>query len=150
MKNEILSEIKEYFKDNPDIFNECLEEADGWDGLLGDDRYYNMEKIDDLFSDNSITDILNRAYFGYDEETYTTDGSGQRDYGQFNPNRNYFRFNGYGNLVSADYPDYSDQLDDYTIQRLCEDRQHIDSIDRYDELSELFDALEENGIKEEF
>ena len=38
--------------------------------------------------------VLNRFYFGSDEEREGTSA---------NPNRNYFTFNGYGNIISFDY-----------------------------------------------
>ena len=63
--------------------------------------------------------------------------------GEFNPNRDYFRYNGYGNLVSADYKDYSGQLDRYAVESMSENRDYIDSIDQSDELAALFDELEE-------
>ena len=72
-----------------------------------------------------------------------TDSSGNKEYGMFNPNRNYFYFNGYGNLVSSDYKDYSDKLDEYAIEEMSENRNYIDSIENDNILSGLFDELEE-------
>ena len=72
-----------------------------------------------------------------------TDSSGNKEYGAFNPNRNYFYFNGYGNLVSSDYKDYSDKLDGYAIEEMSEDRNYISSIENDDILAGLFDELEE-------
>ena len=88
------------------------------------------------------SEILRRAYYGYDAETYTTDGSGNRMYGQFNPNRDYFTYNGYGNLVSTDYKYYTGYLDKYAIEAMSENRRYIDSIEQSDELAALFDELE--------
>lgn len=78
-----------------------------------------------------------------EEETYTTDRDGNKTYGAFNPNRDYFRYNGYGNLVSADYKDYSGQLDKYAVESMSKNRRYIDSIEQSDELAALFDELEE-------
>lgn len=139
---EITADIIAFFKDNEDIFNEALEELDSYNGYLGDNRYYTMDELDELYTGTEPSEILRRAYYGYDEETYTTDESGNREYGQFNPNRDYFTYNGYGNLVSADYKDYTGYLDKYAIEAMGENRRYIDSIEQSDELAALFDELE--------
>lgn len=142
MKQAIINEIIAYFKENEDAFNECIEQLDGYSGYLGDDRYYSMDDLDELMSGKTTTELLNMAFFGYDADTYHTDTHGGRKYGAFNPNRDYFTFNGYGNLISTDYPDYSDKLDGYAVQEMSDSRHWIDAIDDSDELTELFDKLE--------
>jgi hypothetical protein len=142
MENTI-KKIIAYFEENEDTFNECIEELDAYNGYLGDDRYYSMDELDDLMELKSATELLNMAFFGHDEDTHHTDAYGNIEYGAFNPNRNYFTFNGYGNLISTDYPDYSANLDSYCIIDMCENRYYIDTIDEYPELSALFDDLEE-------
>lgn len=139
---EITADIIEYFENNEDIFNDCMEELDSYNGYLGDDRYYSMDELDELYNGIEPSELLRRAFFGYDEETYTTDSSGNKTYGAFNPNRDYFRYNGYGNLVSADYKDYSGMLEPFAIEVMRENRDYIDSIDDNEELSALFDELE--------
>lgn len=140
---EITADIIDFFEANEDIFAEAIEELDSYNGYLGDDRYYTMDELDEFYTDTAPSEILFRAYYGHDEETYTTDSSGNKTYGEFNPNREYFRYNGYGNLVSADYKDYSGQLDRYAVESMSENRDYIDSIDQSDELAALFDELEE-------
>lgn len=140
---EVTADIIEFFENNEDIYNEAIEELDRYNGYLGDDRYFSMDELDELYSGTEPSEILRRAFFGYDEETYTTDRDGNKTYGAFNPNRDYFRYNGYGNLVSADYKDYSGQLDKYAVESMSENRRYIDSIERSDELAALFDELEE-------
>lgn len=144
-----IAAIIEYFNNNGDVFNECMEQLDSYNGYLGDDRYYSMDDLDELYSGTEASEILRRAFYGYDEETWTTDRSGNREYGAFNPNRDYFRFNGYGNLVSADYKDYTGQLDHYAVESLSENRDEVEAIDEDNELSALFDALEEAENEEE-
>ena len=139
---EVTTDIIAFFKDNEDIFNEAIEELDAYNGYLGDNRYYTMDELDECFIGTEPSEILRRAFYGYDEETYSTDGSGNREYGQFNPNRDYFTYNGYGNLVSADYKDYTGYLDKYAIEAMGENRRYIDSIEQSDELAVLFDELE--------
>lgn len=142
-KETIISDIIQYFNENEGVFNDCMEDLDSYNGYLGDDRYYDMEELNDLYSGQEPQEILFRAFYGFDEDTWTTDSSGNKEYGSFNPNREYFHFNGYGNLVSSDYKDYSDKLDEYAIEAMSEDRNYIDSIENDDILTGLFDELEE-------
>ena len=142
-KEQITNKIIEYFKDNEETFNECIEELDSYNGYLNDDRYYSMEELNELYNGQEPIEILYRAFYGRDDDTYTTDSSGNKTYGEFNPNREYFYYNGYDNLVSSNYKDYSGKLDLYFIEALSENRQYIDSIDNDDELTKMFDELEE-------
>lgn len=139
MENKF-EKIIAYFEENTKIFDAAIEELDSYMGYLGDDRYFEMDLLDEFYHSADPLELLHRAYFGYDEDVYTTNGRGDREYGQFNPNRDYFKYNGYGNLVSTDYKDYSAHLDEYAISAMIEYRDHIDLCD---ELIELFDALDE-------
>lgn len=143
MKETTVKKIIEFFNENEDIFNSCIEELDSYNGYLGDDRYYSMDELDEFYNGTEPLEILRRAYYGRDDDTYTTDSNGNRTYGEFNPNRDYFYYNGYGNLVSSDYKDYSAHLDEYAIDAMSENRQYIDSIDGDDDLAALFDELEQ-------
>lgn len=146
---EITADIIAYFENNEDVFNDCMEELDGYNGYLSDNRYYSMDELDEFYRDSDPLEILRRAYYGRDEDTWTTDSNGNKTYGEFNPNRDYFYYNGYGNLVSSDYKDYSAHLDHYAIEAMNENRSYIDSIDNDEELTALFDELEQDENKEE-
>ena len=143
MENNTIKKIIAYFENNEDLFNSCMEELDSYNGYLGDDRYYEMEMLNDLYYGAEPLEILRRAYFGRDDDTWTTDSRGDRTYGEFNPNREFFYYNGYGNLVSSDYKDYTGHLGKYAVEAMSENRAYIDSINDDDELSALFDELEE-------
>ena len=143
-KKAIIADIIQYFKENEDVFNDCMEELDSYNGYLGDDRYYNMDELNDIYGGQEPQEILFRAFYGFDADTWMTDSSGNKEYGAFNPNREYFYFNGYGNLVSSDYKDYSDKLDGYAIEAMSENRNYIDSIEDDDILADMFDELEES------
>ena len=149
MKENIIDKIIEFFKNNEDIFNSCMEELDAYNGYLCDDRYYCMEELDEFYSDTKPIDLLYRAFYGRDDDSWTWDERGAKVYGEFNPNRTYFYFNGYGNLVSSDYKDYSNHLDHYAVEAMNENRYYISSIEYDEELSALFDALEEDEETEE-
>jgi hypothetical protein len=142
-KQDTINKIIDYLKNDDDLLCQCMEELDGYNGFLGDDRCYSMEELDDIYCDSKPLDVLYRAFFGHDENYYT-DEHGSKHYAEFNPNREYFYFNGYGNLVSCDYKDYSDKLDDYFIEQLAEHRQYIYAIDDDNELAELFYELEQD------
>lgn len=103
-----------------------------------------MDELNEFYSNSEPLEILRRAYYGHDQDTYHTDSHGNREYGEFNPNREYFTFNGYGNLVSTDYKDYSDHIDQYAVEEMAENRRYIGTIERDEELNKLFDELE-NG-----
>lgn len=147
-REEKARKIIDYFKENEEVFNDCIEELDGYNGYLGDDRYYYMDDMGEFFHGEDPISMLNRANFGYDSETWTTDEHGEKHFGAFNPNRDYFTFNGYGNFVSADYKDYSAHLDVYAVESMAENRQHIYTIDDNDELSALFDEYEQDETAE--
>ena len=143
MREQTIKEIISYFEENEEIFNACIEELDSYNGYLGDDRYYSMDELDELYHGTEPLEILRRAYYGRDDDTWTTDASGDKTYGEFNPNREYFYYNGYGNLVSSNYKDYSTHLDQYAIESMSENRLEIDTIIDNEELTALFDELEE-------
>ena len=143
MENKTIEKIIAYFEENEDVFNSCIEELDSYNGYLGDNRYYEMYLLDEFYGSANPLELLQRAYFGRDDDTWTTDNNGNKTYGEFNPNREYFYYNGYGNLVSSDYKDYSAQLDHYVVEDMSENRQYIDTIEEYEELSALFDELED-------
>lgn len=137
--------IIEYLKENEEEFNELIEDLDSWNGYLGDDRYYPMDELNDFYSGTEPIELLYRVFYGHDEETWTTDEHGEKHYGEFNPNRDYFRYNGYGNLVSADYKDYSGMLDHWFVEKVIENRNNLYLSD---EMERLIDEYE-NGQNEE-
>lgn len=141
-KEMVIDDIIQYFKENEDIFNDCMEELDGYNGYLGDDRYYCMEDLSEFYHGQDPLEILTRAFYGHDDDTWETDRNGNKIYGKFNPNRDYFYYNGYGNLVSSNYKDYYDKLDHWAIEEMSENRDYIYSIEDDEELAALFDELE--------
>lgn len=143
MNATIIEKIISYFKDNKELFDVCIEELDSYNGYLGDDRYYSMDELNELYSNVEPMEFLNRVFYGHDEDTCIIDKWGEKHQCEFNPNREWFTYNGYGNLVSTDYKDYSSHLDGYVIEKMSENRRYIDSIEDDEELSALFDELEE-------
>lgn len=135
-RKKIIDEFIELLESDEELLIEAVEELDDWNGFLNGDRYFDMELLEDMLYGRDIEYVLNMAYFGKDEDSWN-------DYSSFNPNRNYFRVNGYGNLVSADYKDYSYYLNEDFVDDLYENRYKLGVINNNSELKELFDKLEE-------
>ena len=132
-------ELLSYYQNNEEDFNHDIEELDFWNGYIGDERAEPMEYLDEIYQGTDPTEILRRAYFGHDDDTWHEE-NGEKVYGEFNPNRDYFYFNGYGNLVSTDYKDYSSFLDEYFVNEIIDNECHLDLsygvqeiIDNYEE-----------------
>lgn len=135
---ELVEKLMNYYRENTEDFNNDIEELDSWTGCLYDDKIYLMDDLNEFFSNEKPDEIIRRAFYGYDE-TYTKDE--QRE--PFNPNREYFYFNGYGNLVSINKVDYSDYLNNYFIQLIIDNRYNLslssgaeDIIDDYEDEDE--------------
>jgi uncharacterized protein with von Willebrand factor type A (vWA) domain len=126
--DEIRNEILDYFENNEDEFNELIEELDAWNGYLGDDRYYNMDELDDLLYGKTPSEVIDMV---------TSD---------FNRCDNYVKFTIYG-MESTDCKDYSDYLDDNFIDEIIDNANHLDYIP--DEVQELLDELEEAENEDE-
>ena len=140
----IITDIVNYLEENTDVANSLIEELDSYNGYLGDDRCYPMDELPELMNGTDTFDLLRMAYFGHDGEAYHLNQYGDKVWeSSFNPNRDYFGFNGYGNLMSYDEPDYSDYIDKHLVRELSDNRRWIDGIEDDEELAELFDELEE-------
>ena len=144
-KEAIASKIMELLQNNNELLIEVIEDLDSYNGYLGDDRYYYMELLADFYAGCDPLELLNRAYYGYDADSWHTESHGEKQFGAFNPNRYYFTYNGYGNLVSTNYKDYSDKLDRWLIDALAENINHLCTIEENDELYEMLN--EYNNIK---
>ena len=89
-----------------------------------DDRIYSMYELDELLEGRTPTDILSMGF-----------------YGDFRPQHDFFWFNGYGNLKSADrIPDMPIFAIDIANYILSND----DSLDN-DEIKEILDGEDEDN-----
>lgn len=147
-EKEIRQELKDLFEEDEALFNETIEELDSYNGYLGDDRYYFMENLTDYIDTSDLwNSLIYRMFYGRDDDCYITNSQGEKEYSQFNPNRDYYYYNGYGNLVSSDDKDYSDYLNDYFIDNLLENRSYL-NLDT--DIEVLLDELENAEQGEEF
>ena len=72
-----------------------LQHMSAYDGCFDDVIYYDMDEFDGLMTNYSPMQTAQMIYFG-----------------EFNPNDDFFRFNGYGNLESADGDDVVAEAED--------------------------------------
>lgn len=125
-EKEIRQELKDLFEENEELFNNTIEELDSYNGYLDDHRYYPMEDLIYYIDKSDLwNSLIYRIFYGRDDDCYITDGSGNKEYQKFNPNREYYYYDAYGNLVSSDYKDYSDCLNDYFIDSLLENCSYL-------------------------
>lgn len=68
-------------------------EVNSWDGSLDHLNFLYMEDFNNYMNDLEPMEIANRIYFG-----------------NFNPNNDYFRFNGYENLISYSQWEMEEEL----------------------------------------
>lgn len=135
-----------YYQQNEEDFNHDIEELDCCDGILGDNRIEDMDFLNELYQGKDATEILRRAYFGHDDDSWHEE-NGERVYGEFNPNRDYFYFNGHGYLVSTDERDYTDYyLDLDRVQEIIDNEGHLDLSDG---AQEIIDNYDEDGDSDE-
>ena len=72
-----------------------LQHINSYDGSFDDCVYYDMDEFDDFMSNYTPMEIAQMIFFG-----------------GFNPNNDYFHFNAYGNLESANWRDVVDVAED--------------------------------------
>lgn len=93
-----------------------------------DDCIYPMDEISEFITD--VWEALRSSFYGYDWNPYVEERGDTNAREQFNPNRDYFAFNGYGNLLSIEGYDYTKWLmqwinEDKFVQ-WCAERGYID------------------------
>lgn len=134
-----------YYQEHEDDFNRDIEELDCWNGILEDRRVEHIHLLDEIYQGKEATEILRCAFFGHDDDNWHIE-NGEKVYGKFNPNRDYFYFNGYGNLVSTNYCDYSDFLDEYFVQEIIDNESNLDLSEG---AQEIIDSYDEEGEDDE-
>lgn len=73
---------------------DLLQYMNSYDGSFEESTYYDMDSFDEVMSNYTPSEIARVIY-----------------YGEFNPNDDYFRFDGYGNLESLDWQEISDKAE---------------------------------------
>lgn len=73
---------------------DLLQYMNSYDGSFEESTYYDMDSFDEFMSNYTPSEIARMIHFG-----------------EFNPNDDYFRFDGYGNLESLDWQEISDEAE---------------------------------------
>lgn len=112
--NEKLLELFKSMDDSDvvSVWNEYCYASNNYDDEIMD--YDRLEEYISNDSKNSTIYWLNRFYYGSDD--YSNEEASA------NPNRNFFTFNGYGNIVSFDYiyNSYSEEFNHIDIDTLID------------------------------
>ena len=89
--------IKSYVEHlSKDELVELLHYIHAYDGSFEEDIYYDMAGFDEFLDGDTPMEIAQMIYFG----------------GGFNPNHDFFRFDAYGNLESANWRDVEAEAED--------------------------------------
>lgn len=134
MKKERILEVIKQMDDSDivQLWNEYCQDANRYDDEIMD--AYTMEEL--IENSNDTMNWLNRFFFGYDD--YNKEGSA-------NPNRNYFTFNGYGNIISFDYiyNQFSDEFSYIWIDELIDYIIENENAFGVDEIAEILEEIED-------
>ena len=121
-----MKKLESYLLDNMDVAGYMVREINAWGGYLEHLEYFDMEELDLVLEGYTPSEVANRIF-----------------YGDFNPNDEYFRFNAYANLESANNWDIEEEYRDYISEIASYIVEYKDNIDIYDEgLQEILDNME--------
>ena len=121
-----MKKLESYLLDNMDVTGYMVREINAWGGCLEHLEYFDMEEFDLVLEGYTPSEVANRIF-----------------YGDFNPNDEYFRFNAYANLESANEWDIEEEYRDYISEIASYIVEYKDNIDIYDEgLQEILDNME--------
>lgn len=73
-----------------------IQHMSAYDGSFEESTYYDMDEFDEFLSNHTPMEIAQMIFYG----------------GEFNPNDEYFHFNAYGNLESANWHDVVAEAED--------------------------------------
>lgn len=99
MMNKKMESLKSLILNDVSIGIGLVNDVNSWDLSLEHLQVYYMEEFNELMHGVKPLEIANRIY-----------------YGDFNPNDEYFRFNGYANLESLNEYDLEDEMKDYASE----------------------------------
>lgn len=116
------------------IWNEYVYETNNYDDEILD--YDRMEELIENSNEGGLY-WVNRFFYGSDD--YSSEGSA-------NPNRNYFSFNGYGNIESFDYiyNSYSGDFNHIDIDALIDYIIENNESFNNDDIQEILEESEES------
>lgn len=110
-----------------------LQYIHAYDGSFEEAIYYDMDEFDEFLSNATPTEIARMIYFG-----------------DFNPNDDYFRFDGYGNLESLDWQEISAEAEDLVDDILDHLVNNYDGDTPWSDLDYMVDADDTALFNEDF
>lgn len=137
-------EIYEHFEKNNWLFTKWLKayESRIKPIINESDRWKPMDEFDEFYEGAKPSELAMDIWYGWDaDNTYWDKKNGRTVRAPFNPNKKYFKLDGYANPVSSDFEDYSDYLDYDLVKEFADNR---DRINAYEDslLEELMDEYQ--------
>ena len=129
-KSEIVEKMENYLRNNLDEARKIVAQANSWDGSLEELAVYSMYEFDDIMEcmELSPIELICRV-----------------QYGDFNPNDDYFTFDSLENLVSYQEYEYEKLIEDNIdeiVERYINISGHIDTDEEMKALMEAYDELD--------
>ena len=126
----IVEKMESYLRDNIDEARDIVAQANSWDGSLEELAVYDMSEFDDIIEaiDLSPTELICKV-----------------QYGDFNPNDDYFTFDGLANLVSYKDYEYEELIRDNIpeiVERYIDISGHIYADAEMEALIEAYDEID--------
>ena len=111
-----------------------LQHMHAYDGCFDDSVYYDMDEFDEYMDVYTPTEIARMVFFD----------------GNFNPNDEYFRFNAYGNLESANWWDVVAEAEDLVDDILDHLVNNYDGDTPWPDLDYMVDADDDAIFNEDY
>ena len=129
-KSEIVEKMESYLRDNLEEARDIVAQANTWDGSLEELAVYDMSEFDDIIEaiDLSPTELICKV-----------------QYGDFNPNDDYFAFDSLENLVSYQEYEYEELIRENIaeiVERYIDISGHIYADAEMEALMEAYDELD--------
>ena len=129
-KSQIVEKMVSYLRDNIDEARDIVAQANSWDGSLEDLAVYDMSEFDDIIEaiDLSPTELICKV-----------------QYGDFNPNDDYFAFDSLENLVSYQEYEYEELIKENIaeiVERYIDISGHIYADAEMEALMEAYDEID--------
>ena len=129
-KSEIVEKMESYLRDNLEEARDIVAQANSWDGSLEELAVYSMDEFDYIIesSDLSPTELICKV-----------------QYGDFNPNDDYFAFDSLENLVSYSKYEYEELIRENIaeiVERYIDISGHIYADAEMEALMEAYDEID--------
>ena len=129
-KSEIVEKMESYLRNNIEEARDIVAQANSWDGSLEELAVYDMNEFDDIIEaiDLSPTELICKV-----------------QYGDFNPNDDYFTFDSLENLVSYQEYEYEELIRDNIaeiVERYIDISGHIYADAEMEALMEAYDEID--------